>query len=307
MERIWNNLDKIIPGICIESTDRELLNTLTQKKYFFLSNGEKININELFEWFNDACDSLSKKYWFNPIESKIFKNNVTINPCNTGLWWLRWESGSQIQKFSDWQLKPICKIDLNPNIIHDKQFYIAVLIHELDHHAFFVKKFLNSKLYQCNFTSQYNLWAAKQEFNTQMHSSSWKFSTELLARVDTADELMKAWISWDEVWNYWSWNEYETTWEQSYTDSIKYAKKFLSFQIWLYNLLAKHYGLDSSKQINQQLSNNADKQFQTIMNRLRNEIFNSPSIERSKNVIDESYRKLQESGWSWNKFCSLRK
>lgn len=305
MERSWNNLDRITPEIHIQLTDQELINTLKQKKCFFLLNGEKININEISVWFNDACDRLSKKYWFNPLESNILKSNTKMNPCNTELW-LRWLSSNYIQKCDDWQRKPICKIDLNPNMIHNKQFYIAVLLHELDHHAFVVKKFLNSKLYQCNHSSKYNEQKARQEFNIQMNSPSWSFSTELMARIDTADELMKAWISWDKVWNYWPWNEYETTWEAIYTESILYAKKFLSIQIWLYNLLAKHYWLDGHKQKNQQLPDKANNQFQIVMNRLRDEIFNSPSIEHSKYVIEDSYEKLQGSRWSRNKFCSLR-
>lgn len=306
MERTWNHFNQIIPEISIKSDNQELLITLKQNKYFFLPNGEKININEIIALFNNVCDRLSEKYWFNQIESQIFKSNVTINPCNTKLWWLRWNSSNQIQKFDDWHRKPICKIDINPNLTHNKLFYIAVLIHELDHHAFVVKKFLNSKLYQCNFTSQYNEQNARQEFNEQSYLSTYKFSTELLARVDTADELMARWISWDEVWNYWPWNEHETTWERSYTNSIIYAKKFLSFQIWLYNLLWNTFGLDSTKPKNNQLPEDANKHFQIIMKRLRDEIIISPSIERSKSVIDKSYEKLLDSWWSRSTFCSLR-
>lgn len=288
----------------IETTNERLLNSLQKDKSILLQDWEKINILEISEEYQNLCKVIIEKYWFSEDEIIKFKRSIILHLCESDPKnsILRWSCNKKIR--NDLFI-PIWEIYLNTDLIDNRNLYFAVLFHEIDHYAFFFKKFFEKRNEDISSAE----W--RQNAINLIEQEDWseyfRFNTELIARIDTADMLMSKWIPWDKVWEYWPWDEYYTTWEAHYSESILYAKKFLNFQIWLYNLLWDTFGLDGSKPKNKQLIEVADKQFQTIMNRLRNEIFNSPSIERSKNVIDESYRKLQESGWSWDAFCSLRK
>lgn len=283
----------------------ELLETIKQEKRFYLSNWEEINIDIMQKWYNDMSEDLIKKYQFNWVEWNIFKDNTWIYAYDT-LLQATWNAANSLKKCDDWQQKPVCNISINPEKIDNKLLYKAVFFHELDHHAFFVKKYLNSQLYWNNFTSKSKEENTVKKFIKGVLLPGQRFATELLARADTVNYLMMRWAPWDKIWRYGLWEECDTTWEAFYTDSIIYAKKFIKFQIWLYVLLGKHFWLDNLKKKNQQLPDEANKHFQTIMDWLRMEIFNSPSIGKSKKIIDKSYKKLQQSKWSRNKFCSLR-
>ena len=289
-----------------------LLRSLNTEHLIQFSDWEKIKVQEISNEIKKLCDKLIEKYWFSPNTGEKFKKSIFLHPFEEVPWHPTYRGISCSKVICTWDraslsgLLPTCDIYVNPKMVDNRDFYFAVMFHELDHHAFYYKKFLDKNINNISSLewkqNALNLFSYE---STRDHNYS--FCTELMARIDTADELMSRGISWDRIWKYWPGNEYETTWEDVYWDSIKYAKKFLHFQIWLYNLLWNTFWLDSNRLKKKHLSKTADKQFQTVMNRLRNEIFNSSSIERSKGVIDRSYWKLQESRWSWDIFCSLRK
>lgn len=291
----WKKVNGIFCPIIVNN----LSENFQEWEYFNLQNWERLEKNEIDEWKSEACNDIIKKYWFSDKQWEIFKERTHIEYNNTEIGNRRWDSYYKWSKITDtWVLRiPDCIISMNPNLIENKKFYKAILIHEIDHWAFRLKRFFNSKLFHTNPSNRDERQVAVNEYNRMINSDAYGFSTELLARVDTSDILAsKNWeYSRDEIERYWLWNEHETTGEPFYTPSIIYAKKFLKFQIDLYNKLGKWFKFDNTKPINQQLSNEANKHFQNIMNRLRWEIFNSQSIERCKNVIDRSYEKLQNA------------
>lgn len=305
MESPSNNIDnKKLPEM--DDYKKQLLETVKREKRFYLSNWELIDITELNEWLEEMNEFMIKKYNFNTTESIIYKDNTSIDPYCI---WLTTSTGScddSIIKFDDWKWKPKCYIYINPDKIDNKLLYKTVLFHELDHHAFYVRNYLNCQLYLNKFTSQSDEDKANKNFWKKSHLPWQKFATELMARVDSVNYLMTQWAPWDKIWRYWLWNKCDTSGEIFYTASIIYARKFMKFQIWLYTLLGKYYWLDNLKEKNQQLPDEANKYFETIINWLRNEILNSTTIKNSKNAIDECYKKLQESRWSREKFYSMR-
>lgn len=282
----------------------ELIETIRQEKRFYLSNWEEISIDLLQKRCDDMSEDLIKKYKFNWVEWNIFRDNTSIDVYCISLP-TTWSAVDSIKRFDNWELKPNCNIYINPDSIDNKLVYKAVFFHELDHHAFYVKKYLNSQLYWKNFTSKAEEEKAIKNFMKEILLPWQRFATELLARTDTVNYLMMQWAPRDKIWRYGLWEECDTSWEAFYTDSIIYAKKFIKFQIWLYVLLGKHFWLDNLKKKNQQLPDEANKHFQTIMDWLRMKIFNSSSIVKSKKIIDKSYKKLQQSKWSRIKFCSI--
>ena len=273
----------------VSTTNHQVSETLQQWEYLNLRNGEKIWKNEVKEWAEEACNDIIEKYWFSDNQWNIFKERLSIKYNNTKTWWLRWTSYYWWTKITkDWTLRlPDCIISLNPNLIENKKFYKAILIHEIDHWAFRLKKFFNSKLWHTNPSNRHEREIAANEYNNLLNSATYTFSTELLARVDTSDILAsKNWeYSRDEIDRFGIWNEDETTWEPGYTDGIKYAKKIFDFQKRLYNVVWNKFGRDSSKPKNKQLSKEAEEEFEDIMTHLRNIVFNC-CIKSTEKVID---------------------
>lgn len=305
MESPSNNIDnKKISEM--DDYKKQLLETVKKEQRFYLSNWEVVDIDVLNKWLEEMNVFIIKKYNFNTTESNIYKYNTSIDPYCIWLTTSTGRADDTILKFDDWKLKPKCNIYINPDKIDNTLLYKAVFLHELDHHAFFIKKYLESKLYLNNFTSKAEEDKANQDFAKKIKSPWQRFATELMARVDTVNYLMTQWAPWDKIWKYWLWNKCDTSGEIFYTASIIYAKKFFKFQIWLYTLLGKHYWLNNLKAKNQELPDEANKHFETIINWLRTEILKNSTIKKSKELIDKSYEKLQESGWSWEKFYSTR-
>lgn len=304
----------------VYNTRRQVDEVLKQEPNFIeIWNWNRLLISDIRENWDRAQRAAVDKYNLSPSEKDYFKEGLTRIITNAQTWtkeslWFklkpdpehpsrRWSSNVQCyadDNYSNFYLG--AKIYINPKMIYDKYSFFAVAFHELNHYAYKIKKY-SMKMNEIPKDQRRRLAMRINEEDKKDYN---EFATELLARVDTADELL--WQGADNgiINMFGIWNEHETTWDSVYTDSIKYAKKFFNFQKWLYNLLAKHYWLDGHKQKNQQLPDKANNQFQIVMNRLRDEIFNSPSIEHSKYVIDDSYEKLQGSRWSRNKFCSLR-
>lgn len=297
------SLPRIVLGSRINDA---LLNSLNTEKSIQLSNWEKISLEEIMNEIKNQCDILIKKYWFNISDGEKFKKGIDIHPFEEVPWypsyrgicfsWIKTETDS----LSD--LSPVGLIYVNPKMVYNRDFYFAVMFHELDHHAFYFKKFLEKQIEDIP-SVEWRQNALNSFSHLSVHDITYSFCTEIMARIDTADELMSKWISWDNVWEYWPGNEFETTWEVFYKDSILYAKKFLQFQIWLYNLLARDFWLDLNKWKNHQLTQQADIYFQKIMESLRKTVFNSTSIESCKHAIDNLLEKLRNSR-SWREFAS---
>lgn len=304
VDRLDDNQDYAV-SIGISDTlgiNHRVLELLKNKKYIQLPSWEKITIDEINKQIKNACDFIVNKYGFNNVEAKNFKKGIILYPFQSvpGHPDYRWISCSKIKNNED-SASTICEIYVNPNMVSNSDFYFAVLFHELDHHAFFCKKFNSSQINKI--PSKEERQNAINLLNQETNSEAYDFSTELIARVDTADELMSRWIPWNKLWAYWPGNEHETSWEAFYRDSILYAKKFLWFQIWLYNLLGKEFWFDATKNRNQQLSNQANIHFQQIMTGLRNYIMESKSIDSCKLLIDNCYEKLISSN-NWRTFYS---
>ena len=271
-----------------------------------LSNWESLDITKIKEYYETAYNSIIKKYAFTNFDIEMFKKGfewINFSGVPGHPFW-RWSSNNRIVN-NNFEAYISWKIYINPQIINNSDLFFATLYHELDHYAFYLKKFNYNKISVLQTKEKRQL--AINRYVQDNESESCRFATELLARIDTADKLMEKGISRNNVREYWPWDENLTTWESHYSESIVYAKKFLWFQIWLYNILSKHYGLDRSKPINTQLPDKAHKNFDTILNWLRTEIFNSQSIEHSKETINQCCLKLQESRWSREHFCELRR
>lgn len=296
-ERVSRSLPKVsVDPNRITST---LLNLLKTERCVQLLNWEKINIQEIMDEIKNQCDTLIRKYWFSVADGEKFKKSIDIHPFEEVPWYPSYRGISR-SKVITWDrnslsvLSPLCEIYVNPKMVSNRDFYFAVMFHELDHHAFYFKKFLEKHIENIPSVEwKQNALSLFSHETTQ--DDTYNFCTELMARIDTADELMSRWISWDKVWEYWPGNECETTWERFYGDSILYAKKFLNFQIWLYNILARDFWLDWNWRKNQQLPQQANAYFQQIMESLRKTVFNSTSIENIKNVINNLLMKLHNS------------
>lgn len=289
------------PNIVVDpnNINSSLLRSLNTEYPIQFSDWEKIKVQEIMDEIKIQCDILIKKYWFNAADGEKFKKGIDLHPFEVVPWHPSYR-GICYSKVIRWDrnslsvLSPVCKIYVNPMMVSNRDFYFAVMFHELDHHAFYFKKFLEKHIE--NIPSVEWKQNALDSFSLETTQDyTYSFCTELMARIDTADELMSKWISWNKVWEYWPGNEYETTWEAFYKDSILYAKKFLKFQIWLYNLLSIEFWLESNKRKNQQITQQADTYFQQIMGSLWKTIFNSTSIENIKYVINNLLTKLRNS------------
>lgn len=293
----WNNMDWTVSN--------QLLNAMAwNTNSIQLSNWITLNPREFSEYYKIARNSIIEKYWFSEADILEFHKGLQWIHLTEVPWHPNWRWCSE-HKILNWESNAnfTWTIYINPRMINNSDLFFSVLYHELDHYAFYFKKFNDSKI--PNIHAGETRQTAINEFVQNNESQSCRFSTELLARIDTADNLMARWISWDRVREYGPWDENLTTWESHYRESIIYAQKFLKFQIWLYNLLAKSYWINYTKQRNMQLSDKANKNFNTIMNWLRDSIFNSQSIETSKNTIDRCITIIQNSR-SRNQFCNLR-
>ena len=262
------------------------------------NNISNLSIEQINEQLKYILNVIVQKYWFNWFESNIFRNWLTIkvNQMEPGYESNFWLSNTYIIQGD---IYPKCDVYINNKLIPNTDFYFATLFHEIDHYAFNLKKLFIKNLSNAHPNERQSIigaWAREND------TDAYQFCTELMARIDTANELMVQGISRNEVWSYWPWNEHWTTGERHYTDSIKYAQKFLKFQIGLYNLLACEFWLNSHKRKNQQLSDQAYWYFETIMNALRDVILESSSINNCKNAIDSCNNKLQTSE-SRNDFC----
>ena len=292
----------------VYNTRRQADEVLKQEPNFIeIWNWNRLLVSDLRENWDRAQRAAVDKYNLSPAEKDYFKEGLTRIITNAQTWtkeslWFklkpdpehpsrRWSSKVQCyadDNYSNFYLG--AKIYINPKMIYDKYSFFAVAFHELDHYAYKIKKY-SMKMNEIPKDQRRRLEMRIIEEDKKDYN---KFATELLARVDTADELLWQGVDNDIVDRFGIWNENETTWEQLYTDSIKYAKKFFDFQKWLYNLLWNKFGRDSSKPKNKQLSKEAEKEFEDIMTHLRNIVFNC-SIESTKKVIDAICHNFKEA------------
>ena len=284
-EKVWGIFLPIV-----YNTSNQLGNSLNIEEHDVeLANWKILSKNDIEKYKEKAYQAIVDKYKFDSIEQEAFFKGLT--PINE-----EWKKKFGIN-FDEVPGHPswpgICchkavrddtylaaEIYVNPNVIKDPALFLATLIHELDHHAYSVKKF-SKRLLNATNRQQKGIELGKIIREDEEYDN--RFSSELLARIDTADILTWCCVTNNLVNLYGIW--YQTTWEQFYTDSIKYAKKFFDFQKRLYNVVWNKFGRDSSKPKNKQLSKEAEEEFEDIMTHLRNIVFNC-SIKSTKKVID---------------------
>lgn len=315
------NLEKKVWWIflpIVSTTNRQTTEILNREEPEVIEiwNWNRLLVSDMRENWDRAQRAAIDKYNLSPSEKEHFKEGLTRIITNAETWkkeplWFKLKpdpehpsrrGSSDIQCYADDNYSNFylgAKIYINPKMIYDKNSFFAVAFHELDHYAYKIKKY-SIKMNETPKDQRQNLAMRigkddKKDYN--------EFSTELLARVDTADELL--WQGADDgiINMFGIWNEHETTWDSVYTDSIKYAKKFFNFQKWLYRLLARHYGFDRHKPKNKQLPREAEWEFERIMMALRTTVFNCKNIESTKKVIDSFCNNLALST-SWEQFNS---
>ena len=148
----WWNYSKEVINIAKEASSHvpgisDRISDSIDNKCIQFPNWEKISLKEIKEEFENSCNSIIKKYWFSEEDSIKFKQSIVLHPfwevpghpslrgmsCSSVI--CTWDTDS----LSD--LSPHGNIYVNPNLVDNRDFYFAVLFHEIDHHAFYFKKF----------------------------------------------------------------------------------------------------------------------------------------------------------------------
>lgn len=112
-----------------------------------LLSGEIVYLNRLKKKFEEFCNDIIKKFGFNEIEGEEFKKSFRLYPCKTppGNPKCKWISLTHIHPW-DTRAYTTCDVYINTNIIGDEVSYFSVLYHELNHHAYNYKKFIDSNI-----------------------------------------------------------------------------------------------------------------------------------------------------------------
>ena len=185
------------------------------------------------------------------------------------------------------------EIQLNPNLLHSRVDFYATLYHEIDHALYNIKYYL-SIFEEARTLEEYEIlkreWIRKRNNNV--------FISEFFARINTANELMRKAVSWDEVWNYWPWKQNRRGWNTErecriYWESIVYARKFLEMNNMFYNILLRSFWINKHWKINYQIANPWNEIFQKRGTKMRNFFFKCQFdenwVEKIKRTIDEHY------------------
>lgn len=214
--------------------------------------------------------------------------NETRNPIHKAEAW-RWR-----HQDSNGNFHFLPQITINPKKISSKEEFSDIFFHEICHlvydyrifnHWMKEQKPTKEEVSQCleNLTENLN------------RDQNFHFKTEFFARVVTADQLHSQGLNNNRIRE-----ATGTHWisglSEAYNKSIEAAKKFTSIKIRLYNLLLNEYGGDRNKSQNNQLSSEANENFnQFIWALLKYTIKPDTSIEQAEKLLDRADRAVKIS------------
>lgn len=148
----WNNMDWTVSN--------QLLNAMAwNTNSIQLSNWITLNPREFSEYYKIARNSIIEKYWFSEADILEFHKGLQWIHLTEVPWHPNWRWCSE-HKILNWESNAhfTWTIYINPRMINNSDLFFSVLYHELDHYAFYFKKFNDSKIPNIQLTQQINLW-----------------------------------------------------------------------------------------------------------------------------------------------------
>ena len=260
---------------------------------------EIVSEEELSQMIDQCVNEWANLYWLNGrLERQIINQAFYSRKSDLVKFWDLWQNKGESHFRMGMQHNPLMplyfpEIKLNPNFLRSRVDFYATLYHEIDHALYNIKYYL-SIFEKARTLEEYEI--LKEEWKDKRNNNV--FISEFFARINTANELMRKTVSWDEVWNYWPWKPNWRGWNTEresriYWESIVYARKFLEMNNMFYNILLRSFWKDKHWKINCQIASPWNEIFQKRGTKMRNFFFKCQFdenwVEKMKRTIDNHY------------------